>query len=615
MTRARRLALLAAAALALPATPAQAAEGASWRSEQPTPPGSSWPIGLGKVGDVEFWAPNRGLLITAGSPPTVAPGLWAYNGAGWHPLATVCGASDGRIAWAGPEDFWTVSDGRAGQTSEANDSLERPVPLEDNTLCHIVAGQVVASYAHPAFEPDSYQAMHAAACLGPSDCWFAGDPLEEPQLGAFQLHWNGSALEAEPYPEEGHSVEDLRAFAGRLYESVRVSAGDRVAVEQPRPPVVHRINPPGTTPTFEADDENGEGLPLYAPSELPTALDALHLSAAGETLWAAAGRNYAEPLDPEHAAGQVTVATRTGGIWTQLIGPEHPLGAVMAPAQAAEEHALLGGEAKDAVVTAAAAEPGTSSAWIALQAPAGSPAGARAVLVRISSTGEVLEEQTLPSDSEREEGVGPKGAAAKIACPQAEDCWMATTQGWLFHLAPDGERTLAVDGDPNFAGLITYRPVDQGLPQVAPDAPPPDTSGLIEEANIPGGAIAESHAPPESKVTLPLLSHVHSRLVKGSTLELRFRLAVKARVRLLAQRRRAVVAATATRTLQAGARKLLLRLDPRRWPTKLSLQTHALAPLPVVSSVTGEGANIGTVTTRLFALPRTLLQGGSGPLP
>ena len=36
------------------------------------------------MGDIEFWAPNRGLLITAGDPPTVPPGIWVYNGAGWH---------------------------------------------------------------------------------------------------------------------------------------------------------------------------------------------------------------------------------------------------------------------------------------------------------------------------------------------------------------------------------------------------------------------------------------------------------------------------------------------------------------------------------------------------
>jgi hypothetical protein len=279
MTRARRihrpalagvLALVLLACLSLLATQASAevteGGGATWRLEQPAPPpappgvqGSSIPIGLGKIGDLEFWAPNRGLLITAGNPPTIPPGLWAYNGSEWHELATVCGASDGRIAWAGPDEFWTISNGRPGQTGESESSGSPP--LDDNTLCRFSGGQVVASFAHPAFQADSYQAMHAAGCITASDCWFAGDQLPEPQFGAFHLHWNGSSLQAEPYPAEGHAVRDMRALEGHLYESVRVASGDRSSEPSSEPPVLHRINPEGVTPTFEPEAQ--EFLPLY----------------------------------------------------------------------------------------------------------------------------------------------------------------------------------------------------------------------------------------------------------------------------------------------------------------------------------------------------------------
>ncbi|HEX4186982.1 MAG TPA: hypothetical protein VHY83_03690 [Solirubrobacteraceae bacterium] len=581
--------------------------GLAWRLEQPTLPGSSWPISLGSVGDIEFLegTPNRGLLITSGNPPTIEPGVWAYNGGGWHELSNKCGAeSEGRIAWGGPEEFWTVSDGRAGQASESEGGFERPPELKDNTLCHFAGGQIVGSYAHPSFQADSYQIMRGTACIRAGDCWFGGNPLPEPQIGAFHLHWNGSGLEAAPYPAEGHPVEDMRALNGRLYESVRVGAEDHVAVQSPRAPAIHAINPAGSSPTFEPEEE----LPLYETNELARALDFLHLSAADGTLWAAAG--------PKEEPGQVTVAIRQGGSWTQLIGPSHPLEAILPEAQSTEERQLLGGEAKHATVTAVAAEPGTNSAWIALAAPSrkkGEPE--RAVLIRVSSEGQVLEEQTLPSAAEQGVGIGPKGAAAKLACPKLNDCWLATTQGWLFHLAPEGERTLPRDGDPNFAGLITYRPPDQGLPQITPDAPPPDTSGLVEQSALPGGTFAERSGHEEAKVTLPLLSHLRSRIVHGNTLELTFHLAVKARIRLLAERKRRVIASTAMLTMKAGNRTVRLRLDPRRWPTKLKLQTHALAPLPVVSSVTGEGANIGTVSTGLHVLPRSLAAGGSGQRP
>ena len=177
-------------------------------------------------------------------------------------------------------------------------------------------------------------------------------------------------------------------------------------------------------------------------------------------------------INPPDVPGQVTVVRRVQGLWSQLIGPgspadgtpPNPLGRVL-PSEA-EELQLLGGEAKNATVSGLAAEPGSERAWLALRAPTGSGEGVSAVLLHISAEGTVLGEQTLPSKREVEEGVGPKGAAARIACPAVEDCWMATTQGWLFHLAPEGERTLPRNEIPGFAGVITYRPPDQGLPQV-----------------------------------------------------------------------------------------------------------------------------------------------------
>jgi hypothetical protein len=609
-----------------PAAPAfvEGDEGAQWRLEQPSPPPSppgvpesSTPIGLGKVGDIEFSAPNRGLLITAGNPPTIPPGIWVYNGVSWHELATVCGATDGRIAWAGPDEFWTVSDGRPGQASES-ESGGSP-PLADNTLCHFSGGQVVASYAHPAFQADSYQAMRAAGCITPTDCWFAGNPLPEPQIGAFQLHWNGSSLEAEPNLGEAHAVQDMRLLEGHLYESVRLSPGDREVEEKTKPPAVHRINPEGVKPTFEPE----EGLPLYGPGELSTELDFLHLSAgedasAGEhALWGAAGSRGSES-----ANATITVARRVEGEWSQLIGPAHPLEGPLF----ADEASLFPEGAASSVVTSIAAEPGTGSAWLALDSQANfeqlSPS-APAAVARVSGEGKVTEAQTLPSAQEQREGAGPKGAVARIACPAPHDCWLATTRGWLFHLAPAGERTLPEDPDPPFAKLITYRPPDEGLPQVPADAPPPDDSGLVEAPPNYGGAFAETKVPPiEATVTVPLLSDLHSRLRHGTTLELRFHLAVRARVRLIAERHKKRVAGTPMRTLQAGNRKLLLRLNPHDWPTRLSLQTHALAPLPTrtVKEPAGGGPEhasngSGTVSTGLNVLPAapTFMELGSRP--
>jgi hypothetical protein len=613
-SRVASLAALLGAAVVFAIAPAGArAEGEGgpeWHLEQPLPPPppsgiaheeALHPIGLGKIGDIEFLAPNRGLLITAGNPPTIPAGVWWYNGASWRELSTVCGGTDGRVAWAGPDEFWTVSDGRPGQ---AGSEPGKPAPLTDNTLCHFAAPagklEVVGSYATLAFQPDSYQAMHAAGCISPSDCWFAGDPLPQGQSGAFQLHWEGSALKEEPNPE-GHAVEDMQAFQGSLYEGVRLSPSDSVTPEEEErffagePSVLHIINPIGAQATFVFPRI---GVPHYAQQELPEALDFFHLSADESTLWGAA-----DPILPMESGAEVTILRDSEGIWTQLLGyNSDPEGKnPFTKFDAAEIKQEPAREAQDEAVDAIAAEPGSESAWLALGSERNAALGpvAPAMVARISNGGTVSERQDLPSNQELAEGVGPKGAADKIVCPAAHDCWLATTQGWLFHYAQESSPEVSDPAYPELGQPITFRPPDQGLPTIVPDAPPPDDSG--ERPFSPSEQQLQESPPIPTKVTLALLSNVRSRLVHGTTLELRFHLAVKARIRLIAQRHRSVVASTPTLTFAAGNRKLLLRLNAKRWPTKLNLQTHPLAPLPTVSARAGASE---TITTRLTVLPK-----------
>ena len=562
------VALVAAARPAsAPASEAPTGETTAWHIEPLYPPGledpsTQIPVGLGRIGDIEFWAPNRGVLITAGNGSTIPAGVWAYDGVRWHELSTVCGASDGRIAWAGPEDFWTISDGRPGQAANPADGT--PAPLAERTLCHFSGKpmQVVGSYASPAFEASSYQEMHAAGCLSESDCWFAGDPLPEPQAGAFHLHWDGRSLSAEPNPQ-GHAVEDMTRFGRYLYESVRLAQGDRLTEAEPFPPfVLRRISPAGYQPTFVSLSTR---LPDYSPGELPAALDSLHLSADEEGLWAAAGPSLTPPEGSTPA--ELTVLRYENSTWSQVLGPSSdPEG---------------GDPLAQDVVHSIAAEPGGKDAWLALDSISGarSPSPlASATVARVSTDGSVSETQTLPSPGE---GVGPKGAAEKIVCPALRDCWMVTSQGWLFHLS-DGSSGQP-DAESPFTSLIGFRPLDEGLPQVQPDAPPADTSGVIEAFQPPPFVpiVEKTEALSAlTRVKVALLSHVKTHLVHRYTLELRFHLAVKARVRLVAKRRSVTVGRTRLSTLAAGNHHLLLALDPRRWPTKLDLQTHALASLP-----------------------------------
>jgi hypothetical protein len=391
--------------------PSAHADGPGWHSEQPVAAGIDVPAPLGEIGDIEFWAPNRGVLITPGNEALPA-GIYAYDGTGWHLYSTVCGGHDGRIAWAGPDDFWTVSDYATRQ--------EGQVGLEEGygrTLCHFANGQVVASYAEPLGSAGSYQRMRAAGCEGPSDCWFAGEPLGEasPNSGAFHLHWDGTSLtalpsltETQPQIEEpAGSITDLAFLAGGLFESATEA------------PFLRQVVPGQPDP--------------FIPLTLPAGAEGpFRLSSDGSQLWAVG------------TAG--TTALRSVGAGFETVPLEEPLGEVRA----------------------VASEPNGSAAWVG-----GGRSNENATVTRVTAGGSVGESLTLPAPGEE---LDLKGAASAIACPSAGQCWMATDKGWLFHFGGP----LPQDCDPAMHVLITSRPPDDSTRSFVSPGLPEDTSGELE---------------------------------------------------------------------------------------------------------------------------------------
>jgi hypothetical protein len=530
------LALLLVAVLG--AAPASAEE---WRSEQPVAAGIGVPVGIGEVGDIEFWTPNRGMLITAGNEGIPA-GLFAYDGSGWYRYSTVCGGHGGRIAWAGPNEFWTISDQQAGQETGR-------APPQHISLCHFVNGAVVASYAEPLGLADSYLPMDAAACAAPNDCWFAGERLPgTTNVGAFHLHWDGASLTAVPALTEqqpgiedpGRSVTSLAFHQGNLYEGVEVAAGD-VAPAEPvsQPSFLHQVF--AAAPTVF--------IPLYTEEPIaygdvhakPAQLEGFRLSGDGEELWAIAGAKIA-PAAP--------TALRLGPTGFEQVPLDAPAGAL---------------EAGDRV-GGVAAEPGGEDVWVGFSRP-GDFSASPARLALVHGDGSVDPPTLLPA---ADEGIGRKGTAGPIACPAAGQCWMATEGGWLFHRGAD----LPQDADPALHALVTFRPSDASLPSVPPVDLPEDNSGANaeEKKEAPPEAVEE----PLPKHLPALYSKVKSRLLGGNVLELTFLLRAKAHVQLLAKLKGEVVARTPLYTMPKGIRSLRLRLDPKRWPTKLDLRVRAI---------------------------------------
>lgn len=518
-----------------------------WHSEQPVAPEIGVSEPLGEVGDIEFQAPNRGVLITAGNGGMPA-GVYAYDGSGWHLYSTVCGGHQGRIAWAGPDEFWTISDQQVGQEVTEPGPIERTYRI---SLCHFKDGAVVASYGQPIGVSTSYLPMNAAVCSGPSDCWFAGERLPGTMnVGAFHLHWDGTALTPTPSlvsdePElgdPGRAIGGLAMWDGDVYESVEVRKGDQAPGELAgQPTLLHRIDPGLPQPFVPV---SGEPVVFGGAGASAEQLEAMHLASDEEGLWAVAGAAQA-PAQPI-----VLRLDESGLRQVPLSDPGDVL-----PAGAG--------------IQGIAPEAGTASVWASLGHGSellAQPPAAPARIARIHADGTVDPPVVLPAPSE---GIDDKGEAGPIACPAADQCWMATRRGWLFHLGS----ALPQDTDPAMHVLISFRPPDESVPTPPPFELPEDDSG---------SEIAEEEAPPtEVKFETPkrprkLVIKLRQRVIHGTVLELSFVLLAKAHVRLLAKYKGHTVAKTPRLTLGKGPHRLHLRLDPKRWPTKLDFEAHAV---------------------------------------
>jgi len=556
----RRLAasLLPPVLAALFLAPAACAE-PSWKLEQPPPPsGAPFSVPLGTPADLKFIAPNRGLLAVEGNG-AVATGLFAYDGTGWHQLSTVCGGSaqTTRIAIAGPDEFWTIT------------SPSQPRNGEGIALCHFKNGNVVGSYSTSPESPDPYQRMDAAACNGPNDCWFGGFSAQDPtgeRRGAFHLHWDGTTLET-VYAPQGRGVTDIEYLGDTFYETVLVgrSVGDATnnvssflfEDEGDHPRLIHRIQ--------QSTFTNDPFLPNDLTNAPPDGAELLALGTDGTQAWAVGGGAGSGPAaTPGSRVARPPIAARipnAGGTWAEVPIP-------------ASAFALT-----DRFVDVAPV-PGTDTAWVAVD-QTGDQTG-QAEVARINGDDGSVTIMRIPPS-------GPgKGSARRIAFTSPNDGWLVTSQGWVFHFSDPSAPPLAQDTDPAFRGPITFRP-NEASEQFIPDTPPADDSELFKPPPID-----VQQAPPPGKVKHlpPLVRHIKTKL-RGKTLVVRFTLTRKARVSLVARRKRRVVAHTRPRTMRPGKHVLTLRLDVKHWPQRLKLLAHE----PGVPSGGGGGSNGDTVTT------------------
>jgi hypothetical protein len=535
---------------------------ATWRLEQPAPPaGTPYKVPLGIPDDMEFYAPNEGLLSVEGNA-VISAGLYFWNGREWHQLSTVCGGAGevSRIAWASADEFWVIT-----EPSE-------PRSGSGLGLCRFEDGVVVGSYSTPFQSPEPFRPMDAATCSGPDDCWFAGIGSEDPSgqhIGAFHLHWDGANLTSS-YQPQGRGVSGLAYFDGAFYESTFVGAepGDTtdpvtLATPEPDGPVlIHKL----VGETFL-----DTGFQPYLSAGVPSdGVELLSAKADATSLWFSGGGAASGPAAP-----------REGSV------PSPPLAVYYDEpffVQDAIDPALFGSEDRFVDI---APVPGTEDAWVADQPYSARRSTTAKAKIALIEPGGGAKLDTLPTS-----GAG-RGSAQLVAATGPQEAWAVTSAGWLFHYT-DGA-VLPEDSDPSWAGTITVRP-NESVEQFVADTPPPDDSQLFAPPPVAVETKATSEPPPE---VIPALLKDVKVSRRGLTVTISFQLTRLADVQLVAKLHGKVIARTREERLQPGRRRLALSFERKRWPSGLSFKTKELTtPKPVPAGGT-ESAGTGpdAVTT------------------
>lgn len=595
----RLLILLAAVALSL-TVPASASAAPGWSVE--TLPGGGVFSGspFGDPGDLQCWSVNRCLLMANGNQ-TFNDGLFAFTGdpvsggSPWRQLATKCGADDaanGRVIWAGPAEFWTIT----------KPSFTSATPPQDNrnglALCHFNNGEVVGSYSTrragtsevPSADP--FRKIFSGACTAPTDCWFGGiasarptglsSGESDPPNGSFHLRWNGVKLST-VYAPSLRGVSDIVAdhgAGGGFAESVFAGSGPGIALsdEFGIPPAFSPLQEIGQAANNASGFKNGNLKPVpVANPDLPggpsladdatevIALDDGLPGTGGGLLWAVGGGANSGPsrdttLDPDLAddspvdRGPFAAYRTTDGSWHELTMP-------------------LGRYSPNTRFVDVASIPGTDQALVAvLPDNSGSLLGSQTTIVRIDASAATASPAAGIVDEPAGVFIGAaqyQGSVQKIECVSAVNCWAATTEGRLLRFS-EPSQPIPIDagiGAGAFGTIITYRP-NEAIEQAVSDAPPADDSLLFAPPPAPELALQAETTVGRLKAAV---RSVKSKL-RGRTLTLSFRVVRPARVMVIARRNRQVVAQVKTRLLKPGSHSVKLKLSPKRWPTKLSMK-------------------------------------------
>lgn len=577
----RLLGCVVAAFLLFGVAASNASAASSW-SAYPLPRTSAFEQPLGQPTSLSCWSANACVLLTINNS-FFTNGVFAFTGdtttapSGWKQYATVCGQADqsegvGRVAWAGPNEFWTLTTPSSPYNSGG---------YSGRGLCRFSGGEIAGSYSTVRSDVDTssdpYRRMEAAACRSANECWFGGIAAARPDgtsPGTFHLRWDGSNLKS-VYAPAKRGASDIEAFDGGFAESVFAGPdsrreSDSTLIDVPTYSPIQLIEAGAST----ADGFSGGDLEPEVPGFAPEATEVLALdaglpSAPGPYLWAVGGGAASGPQKDQEIDGGLAddspadtgpfAAYREAGTstpWRQINSPESP-------------------DSINTRFTDVAAIPGTDEA-IAAIAPGNSP--------QLSPAPSEIAKLDASAGTVAVETIGNYGSVQRVECVSANLCWAATQEGWLLRYA-DPSSPIPANTDQAFGKQVVSRPnevIEQALADTSTDdsllfAPAP-----VTEAEEPGPPKRQRAA--VRKVTTKL---------KGTRLIFSFRTIRKVRVTISAKRRGRLVARSNSGLLRPGQHKMVLRLNPKRWPTKIAMDVKEPATARTTSAQLRCGLSTG----------------------
>ena len=568
------------------------------------PPENNAPPCHLRVTSMAFRAWNRGLAavrflsggaLTGG---TSAFGLWIYNGVRWFPDPTFPGGGTcpgDTVLWAGKLDYWLI--GGTGEWStlcrfDGDAQTWQPVRIPSTTVTRTTTTFGLLNQRLSGN-------ITAGSCTAWDSCWFFG-------TYGTMLRWNGTSLQdvsPDPAPvTTAFSLPSRRPFLTGFLDASAARTADGTAVAlaggtsegfrgQPNLQLFGGLarQPGGAPPPQLWGVRRGAWSGLAwtpATAGLPddpfrSDVVAVDVEASGRG-WVAANpsiRARSQASEPLSGVGpSPLMPVRESGADAGCTGPAADAfgrggGDVLHDGFAWSELATFPGA--DRVIAGGMVKPNTDAGPPSLNRD-GAP---EAVVVEASCDGTARVTRFAAADPTAPDPK-PLVAATRdrptlaVAAPAGNRAWAATDGGILktpggiqsvyqtphLYQYTDGQAPTAPAGDDNESRPI---PIQEDPPIIVfvPDPPPPPAAPTKQVRS-------------RTKALPPAIFKITST-VRNNTLVVSFRVRRSVMIGIAAERNGVVVATTGLRRFGPGTGRLELKLDPRRWPTKITFLSDA----------------------------------------